>query len=158
MCVLINPSVRATVIAGLLHPYDFTDRIKDDEQEEPSIWEFPDTSILFRRYLDGGRMLNVYDWFASFQQELELQKKNLRSQVAAEARSMPSSPKKRGRTGKAKAAEEKVDSEADLERWHLELQARFMRAMQDLDYLGFLKHTGRKADHVQRTSFDMHDN
>ncbi|KAG6907800.1 hypothetical protein DXG01_007339 [Tephrocybe rancida] len=151
---LINPSVRATVVAGLLHPHDFgnSSHMKDDEQEEPSLWELPDTSILFHRYLDSGKMLNLYDWFTSFQQELETQRQNLKERAAAELKSLPASPKKRGGKGKAKA-----ESEEDIERWHLELQARFMRAMQDLDYLGFLKHTGRKADHVQRVSYDMHD-
>ncbi|KAG6902728.1 hypothetical protein C0995_012392 [Termitomyces sp. Mi166 len=152
---LINPSVRATVVAGLLHPHDFTDRKKDEARADPALWELPDTSILFHRYLDSGKMLNIYDWFMAFQQELETQRKNLKERASG-AKSRQSSPRKRGGKGKTKE-KENAESEEDLERWQLEVQARFVRALQDLDYLGFLKHTGRKADHVQRVVFDMHD-
>ncbi|KAG5338495.1 hypothetical protein C0989_007267 [Termitomyces sp. Mn162] len=154
---LINPSVRATVVAGLLHPYDFAEpsRKKDEEQTDPALWELPDTSILFHRYLDSGKMLNIYDWFTAFQQELETQRKNLEERALA-VRSGQSSPRKRGGKGKIKE-KEKPESEEEVDRWQLEIQARFVRALQDLDYLGFLKHTGRKADHVQRVVFDMHD-
>ncbi|KAG6830996.1 hypothetical protein H0H92_013468 [Tricholoma furcatifolium] len=147
---LINPSMRATVVAGLLYPRDFaaSSDDKDKEQGDPPLWELPDTSILFHRYLDSGKMINIYDWFTSFQLELETQKEELGKQVQAKSR--PSSPKKRGGKGKAKVVEKDTETEDDVERWQLELQARFMRAMQELDYLGFLKHTGRKADHVQR--------
>lgn len=34
------------------------------------------------------------------------------------------------------------------------VQARFMRALHELDYMGFVKHGGRKAEHVARTVFD----
>lgn len=38
-----------------------------------------------------------------------------------------------------------------------EFQARFMRAIHELEFVGFLKHTGRKADHVLKTVFDVID-
>lgn len=38
-----------------------------------------------------------------------------------------------------------------------ELQARFMRSLHELEFAGFLKHTGRKADHVSKTVFDAID-
>ena len=39
-----------------------------------------------------------------------------------------------------------------LERWKVEVFARFIRALHELDYLGFIKHTKRngKADHMLR--------
>ncbi|KAH9077755.1 origin recognition complex subunit 3 N-terminus-domain-containing protein [Lactarius deliciosus] len=44
---------------------------------------------------------------------------------------------------------------ADEEEWKMHVQARFMRALHTLDLIGLIKHTGRKADHVMRTVFDM---
>ncbi|KAF8062222.1 origin recognition complex subunit 3 N-terminus-domain-containing protein [Lyophyllum atratum] len=155
---LINPSARASVIAGLLQPHDFAERgdEEDDKRTNFPLWELPDTSILFRRYLDSGKLINLYDWFESFQVEVETQRKNLKKRAAV-TKSRPNSPTKRGRKDKAKAAEKEVEVEEHTDKWKLEVQARFMRALQELDYLGFIKHTGRKADHVQRVAFDMHD-
>ncbi|GLB39805.1 putative origin recognition complex (ORC) subunit 3 N-terminus [Lyophyllum shimeji] len=154
---LINPSVRASIVAGLLEPHKFAEASDEEDNERTSLalWELPDTSILFRRYLDSGKMINLYDWFESFQLELETQRKALKQRLVQRT-SGSHSPTKRGRKGKAKAAEE-ADEEDDLDKWKLEVQARFMRAMQELDYLGFIKHTGRKADHVQRVVYDIHD-
>jgi len=63
--------------------------------------------------------------------------------------------------GKQKVDEEEEEEEdgesEDEDKWKREVQARFMRALQELDYLGFIKHTGRKADHVIRTVFDIPD-
>jgi origin recognition complex subunit 3 len=47
--------------------------------------------------------------------------------------------------------------EEEGEEWKLEVQARFIRALHELDYLGFVKHTGRKRDHVLRTVFEVGD-
>jgi origin recognition complex subunit 3 len=33
------------------------------------------------------------------------------------------------------------------------VQARFARAISELQFLGFIKHTGRKADHVARLTW-----
>jgi len=104
-------------------------------------------------------MINVYDWFDSFSVVVESQRKNLRAQkrtVEDEARRI--SPRK----GKQKQVEVEVtDEEQEDEdgegKWKMEVQARFMRALHELDYLGFLKHTGRKTDHVLRTVFDIPD-
>ena len=48
------------------------------------------------------------------------------------------------------------DEEAE-EEWKVEVQARFIRALHELDYMGFIKHTGRKVDHVARTVYDIPD-
>lgn len=158
--------MRASIVSGLLHPLDYaTANSTPDlrkENEPPELWELPDTSILFRRYLDSGKMINVYDWFESFVVVLENQreharkrKKNTKSKPRAGA-----SPRK----GKQRQLQEVDEQEGeddeddeDGEKWKLEIQARFMRALHELDYLGFIKHTGRKADHVLRTVFDIVD-
>ncbi|KAG6820628.1 hypothetical protein H0H93_014231 [Arthromyces matolae] len=150
---LINPSIRGTIVTGLLHPHDFVGT--QASSDGPSIWELPDTSILFHRYLDSGKLLNVYDWFTAFKQDLETQRENLlETRRLAKSKSNTKSPRKRG---KGKTKEINVESEESLEQWEMQVQARFIRALQELDYLGFLKHTGRKVDHVQRVVFDMRD-
>lgn len=135
-------------MAGLLRPFEFTD---PPTKQSPDLWELPDTSILFRRYLDSGKMINVYDWFESFALVLEEQKR----------RAETSGKRRRGgdRKGKGKQREdvEQDVSEDDEEERKLEVQARFIRALHELDHLGFIKHTGRKADHVVRTVFDIPD-
>ena len=99
-------------------------------------------------------MINVYDWFESFKTVLETQVKKVKS-----GRGTPKK-KKKGK-GKQRAVEsepgEGEGEEEEEEKWKLEVQARFMRAMHELDYLGFVKHTGRKADHVLRLVFDVND-
>ena len=45
----------------------------EDEGEDKSLIHMPDMSILFQRYLESGRMINVYDWFESFAVVLEAQ-------------------------------------------------------------------------------------
>lgn len=48
-------------------------------------------------------------------------------------------------------------TEEEEEKWNTEVHARFMRALHELDYIGFIKHTGRKADHVLRVVFEIDD-
>ncbi|KAF9467688.1 origin recognition complex subunit 3 N-terminus-domain-containing protein [Collybia nuda] len=154
---LMNPSVRASMLAGLLRPYDFVDS-DDSEGVTHSLSELPDTSILFRRYLDSGKMINVYDWFESFQLELETQRKHLRKKLAPEAIKVErGSPKKGKGKREVTSGGDPLEDDDGEEKWRVEVQARFMRALQELDYLGFIKHTGRKADHVQRIVYDIHD-
>ncbi|TEB32692.1 hypothetical protein FA13DRAFT_1686816 [Coprinellus micaceus] len=188
---LVNPSIRASILAGLLRPLEFTsipiqpkNVIKDTN--EGSLWRLPDTSILFRRYLDSGRMVNVYDWFESFQAVLETQKEELKKQSArgrkrkASAKGKEKGTKKRAsvsskkQSGKGKgkqrqldddeAGEDEMDADGEEgegedaeEKWKLEVQARFMRALHELDYLAFIKHTKRRADHVVRTVFEVNE-
>jgi origin recognition complex subunit 3 len=140
-------------MAGLLRPHEFTESLGNHgvpDLATKSIWELPDTSILFKRYLDSGKMINVYDWFESFKIVLDAQRLHLQ-ELADDA----ISPRKRG-SGKAKKPQPKT-TEKDEEEWTVEVQARFVRAMHELDYLGFIKHTGRKADHLMRTVFEIDD-
>ncbi|OJT03272.1 Origin recognition complex subunit 3 [Trametes pubescens] len=196
---LVNPAPRPTVVAALLHPHDFarahadfvrasTDAdppaaVDNDRAREPELWEMPDTSIAFRRYVEAGRMVNVYDWFESFAVVLETQRRKLRKRAQLAAQGTPrsqrngsrrsrSTPKRRaGRVDtdmdvdgddtqngdESDDAEEEEMDEEEEEKWKIEVQARFMRALHELDYMGFVKHTGRKPDHVVRTIYDVPD-
>ncbi|KAN0125281.1 Origin recognition complex (ORC) subunit 3 N-terminus domain containing protein [Lactarius tabidus] len=128
---MLNPAPRASIVSALLQPQSFLPSSHDDSTPQRlPLWKLPDTSILFRRYLEAGRMINVYDWYDSFSQVIESQRSHL-SQDGGES------------------------SGADEEEWKMHVQARFMRALHTLDLIGLIKHTGRKADHVVRTVFDM---
>lgn len=101
-------------------------------------------------------MINVYDWFDSFSQALDSKEEGEREVL---------SPKKRLGKGKGKAVVETTPGDdqdeecgqGDQNTWQREVQARFIRSIHELDFLGFLKHTGRKADHVMKTVFDIPD-
>ncbi|KAG1886783.1 origin recognition complex subunit 3 N-terminus-domain-containing protein [Suillus subluteus] len=125
-------------------------RSGDDEDDD-----LPDISILFKGYLESAKMINVYDWFESFVVFLEARKRRVgKSRIPDGASGTSRTPSRK--KGKQKQVEiEVVDEGAgEDEEWLMEVQARFIRALQELDYLGFVKHTGRKADHVMRTVFD----
>ncbi|KAI0718567.1 hypothetical protein C8T65DRAFT_570595 [Cerioporus squamosus] len=157
---LINPAPRPTIVAALLHPEDFvrahanlagTSITEEDLAQDPELWELPDTSIAFRRYVDAGRMVNVFDWFESFAVVLEDQRKQLKRRAAAAEPPTPAH-----NDDDEESSDESMDEEEE-EQWKNEVQARFIRALHELDYMGFVKHTGRKPDHVIRTIYDVPD-
>ena len=111
-------------------------------------------------------MINVYDWFESFQTILETQRMELRTRSKNDKRRQtrtrtPSSRKRDSDNMKQQQqpAAAAAETEEALERWRVEVNARFIRALHELDYLGFIKHIKRKgkADHVLRTLFDVAD-
>ncbi len=154
---IINPSIRASLVAGLLQPQAFA-KTSDSHVPSPIIpplRDLPDISILFKRYLDSSKMINVYDWFESFKTVLEDQRQLYKDLPLPTAQTQ-SSPRKRGK-GKQKASPQIDASEEDDAKWDIHVQARFIKALHELDYLGLIKHTGRKADHLVRTLFDIDD-
>lgn len=101
-------------------------------------------------------MINVFDWFESFTVVLEAQKQRARKEELAAREALMRTPSRR--KGKQRQVEDQGDpeeSEEQLEKWRMETQARFIRSLHELDYIGLVKHTGRKADHVMRTVFDV---
>ena len=87
-------------------------------------------------------MINVYDWYESFSQVIESQRSHL----------APATADDDGHGGGESNGH--VDEEDD-EEWKMHVQARFMRALHTLDFVGLVKHTGRKAEHVLRTAYDV---
>lgn len=149
------------MLSGLLDPYTFVETNEVYVRPRRALWEMPDTAILFRRYVEAGRMINVYDWYEAFAMALETQRRRLRVLKAAnDAERAAQKDKTNNGKGKGKApvveAEDEDDDDAE-EKWKMHVQARFIRALHELDYLGFVKHTGRKADHIVRTVYDGAD-
>ncbi len=84
--------------------------------------QVPDTAIAYQILSEGGRLVNLYDWYNSFSAMRS-------SQIAAGDK----------------------DDDGDEETL---VQARFARAVAELEFFGLLKHTKRKTDHVQRLVFE----
>lgn len=121
------------MVAGLLRPYEYSNEFsagagpssettsgsgdRKGKGKSRALWELPDTSILFRRYLDSGRMINVFDWFESFKGVLEAQRKSGLVQGRAAGGNdgddddgeveMPQSPRKKGKKEKEKKSKGK---------------------------------------------------
>ena len=111
--------------------------------------------------MDSGRMINVYDWYEAFALAIENQRTRVLALEKLRAVEKAKVKKAKGK-GKAKAVEEveaekEEEKEDDEEMWKMHVQARFIRALHELDFMGFVKHTGRKADHVVRTVYDGAD-
>lgn len=145
--------MRASIFSGLLHPQDYGAMTNHDgDVDDETLWHLPDTSILFQRYLESGKMINVFDWFETFTVVVEAQQHRVRDESAREARTPT---RRKGKQAHPEEDESHPESEEQLGKWRLEVQARFMRSLHELDYIGLIKHTGRKADHVMRAVFDV---
>ncbi|XP_078379446.1 origin recognition complex subunit 3-like isoform X2 [Oculina patagonica] len=85
----------------------------------------PDICIAYKLHLECGRLINLYDWLQAFTAVLE----------PPEAHQSPKgSPKKKQKTSEL-------------------LHARFIQAVSELQFLGFIKSTRQKTDHVQRLTW-----
>jgi len=123
----------------------------------PAVWELPDTGILFRGYLEAGRVINVFDWYQSFAAVLETQRQKGLG-ISDQKRVGDSTSDGAAHEGKQSDDGEIMredGEEVEDEKWGMEVQARFIRGVHELDFMGFLKNTGRKPDHVTRTVFDV---
>jgi len=89
-------------------------------------------------------MINVYDWYESFSQVIESQRSHL-AQPSADG----------GQNDNHSHGEGEGEGEEDEEGWKMHVQSRFIRALHTLDFVGLVKHTGRKAEHVMRTVYDV---
>jgi len=85
----------------------------------------PDICIAYKLHLECGRLINLYDWLQAFKAVLEPQ---------TAQQSAKGSPKKK----------QKTDDQ---------LHARFIQAVSELQFLGFIKSTRQKTDHVQRLTW-----
>ncbi|KAI8977503.1 hypothetical protein BDF20DRAFT_875241 [Mycotypha africana] len=77
-----------------------------------------DTCILYKLYLECGRMINLYDWFIAFGCIIEREQRPIKQKLEEN-----------------------------------EVQARFIRSVAELQFLGFIKPTQRKTDHVIRLTW-----
>ena len=107
--------------------------------DSENLSDLPDTAVLFRRYLDSGRVINAYDWFESFAQAMSSEREGLGLENGA---------------GMDLDEQGGGDESETGNEWRRQIQARFLRGVHELDWNGLLRSTGRKRDHVARTLFD----
>ncbi|KAI8876028.1 hypothetical protein K501DRAFT_262859 [Backusella circina FSU 941] len=109
---------RASIQTALTQPRHYINcECCDNVDSEHLLPTEQDTCILYKLYLECGRMINLYDWFVAFGCILE--------------RDVPKN--------------EKLEEN--------EVQARFIRSVAELQFLGFIKPTQRKTDHVARLTW-----
>ncbi|GAB6032842.1 Origin recognition complex subunit 3 [Chamberlinius hualienensis] len=80
---------------------------------------YPDISIAYKLLLEGGRLVNLYDWLQSFVAAIDLKNSD---KLNAKVRSKKTK----------------------------DLIARFAQSVGELQYLGMIKKTARKTDHIAR--------
>lgn len=86
----------------------------------------PDITVAYQILAEGGRLVSLYDWYNNF------------ASITTASRAV------RDDEGKVRI----ININAT------ELQARFARACSELEFLGVMKYTNRKADHVARLLFE----
>ncbi|KAG0255880.1 Origin recognition complex subunit 3, partial [Mortierella polycephala] len=115
-----------------------------------------DTCILFKLYVECGRMINMYDWFTAFgmilERGLDVNRGRDDDGQYDDDNGKDGSPKrKRAKKKSIKAAAVDVDKKQGLDQ--KEVQARFISGVAELQFMGFIKPTNRKTDHVMRLTW-----
>ncbi|KAF9966160.1 Origin recognition complex subunit 3 [Mortierella alpina] len=110
-----------------------------------------DTCILYKLYVECGRLINMYDWFTAFGMILERGLKKDQDNNGDKV----NGTKSRGPKGKPKATAAKRASTEEKESGldQKEIQARFISGVAELQFMGFIKPTNRKTDHVMRLTW-----
>lgn len=96
----------------------------------------PDIAIAYQLHLECGKLINLHDWLQAFASVVEL---------------VP--PKAEDESGEAADNSSKTPKTAAAREPSLLTQARFARAVAELQFLGFVKPSTRKADHVARLTW-----
>ncbi|KAF2361440.1 hypothetical protein FHG87_007809 [Trinorchestia longiramus] len=110
----------------------------------------PDISIVYRLHLECGRLINLYDWLQAFCACVE--KRHDRSigggsNAGENTHHDNSDDNQKHESPKNKLKERSRDEP------NPELQARFVQAVSELQFLGFIKTSKRKTDHVARLTW-----
>lgn len=125
----LQAAPRVAVQTALTNPYVYlqNDACKVDPGTVTDA--LPDICIVYKLHLEYGRLINLYDWLQAF--------------VTVVTGGEEEKKKTKGKKAAAKD-EKEVDPQ---------LHARFIRAVSELQFLGFIKPTKQKTDHVQRLTW-----
>ncbi|KAI5479599.1 origin recognition complex subunit 3 [Pseudohyphozyma bogoriensis] len=133
------------------------DDVEVNEEQAP-----PDVAVAYRLYRETGKSINLGDWWTSFEQtapdepDAEEEEEEGKRTDGANGRAQR---RKRAREedeeeDEDEEGDEDEESEAEAEEDATRRkQARFLRAVGDLAYVGFLQPTSRKAEHVVKSVF-----
>ncbi|KAG8948903.1 hypothetical protein FRC04_009242 [Tulasnella sp. 424] len=150
---LLNPSIRSSIISALVAPHAYlqcTCCKPTSTSESQATATYPDISIAFSRYLNSGKLVNVYDWYETFAVGLEGEQELVQGRGQANGRTV------KGGGGK-KQTVDVHDNDEEEEAATKKMEARFLRCFHEFDHLGLLRHSGRKVDHVMRTVYEIPD-
>ncbi|KAF8309961.1 origin recognition complex subunit 3 N-terminus-domain-containing protein [Cantharellus anzutake] len=167
----LNPSIQQSLVRTLAP----TNASNDLFEVTPAVISLanlayrdqPDTSVIFRRYLESGKMVNIYDWFESYVQAMEGEPRPKEGKDDVHTNdglgdSAMHEATHRSVAGLDESASRKEGTDnvtptdalsQGSPQWKRELQARFLHSLHELDLLGLVKATGRKRDHLARTLF-----
>ena len=150
--LLMNPSPRHAIINGLRYPQKLLSEIYEDvDNDEPLPHHLsPDISLAFKSYIEGGRIMNVSDWFEAFKVMIDIETKEIKdTDKKKRSQKSPETHKK-----KQKKNTNNNDDVHDDDEREKRIQARFTQAINELDSLGFLKKaSSRNKNIVARTVY-----
>ena len=156
-CHIIHDNKPPNWIVGIdtFAPEDFGLTVDNEDQ-------MPDISIVYSLMEERGKDINLYDWFQSF---VTIVDENIDDKTYLDLTdgnsSGTSGKKKKKRIGTRKKSQDaaellkKLTDDLDKSVKNVDLQARFVTAVSDLQYLGCIRPHHKKADHVTRLIFGM---
>lgn len=122
-------SPRSSLQAALSSPAYYLPDCSSGSEQASLTDNMPDVCIVYQLHLECGRLINLFDWLQAF--------------IAVVQPDGLSTEQEQGVPDKKRSKEE-VDPV---------LHARFIQAVSELQFLGFIKPTLRKTDHVQRLTW-----
>ncbi|WBW74565.1 origin recognition complex subunit Orc3 [Schizosaccharomyces osmophilus] len=130
-------------------------------KESPNRSWLPDLSILYKLYSESGAFLNLYDWYMAFSENLQVSSTEEQSQSQSQSqrpskkRKLPEEPKgeDEGEMESETDSEKDIDMDEKASTENVELQSRFLFGLEELRFLGLIKPTTRKTDHVMKTIY-----
>jgi origin recognition complex subunit 3 len=150
----LRPQPRACVQSALSNPnFYLNGQSSMTDGIDPSN---PDTTLAYKLYLECGRLINLYDWFSAFKAILECEGNYTDEAVTQfKAENGDGDDTNASNKDKEKVNEEEKQSEGEVEDLlrNKFAQARFIRAVSELQFLGFVKPTQKKTDHVMRLTW-----
>ncbi|KAK6987281.1 origin recognition complex subunit 3 [Biomphalaria glabrata] len=119
----IRPSPRCAIQTALTEPGKLLSCPCCQCGSDSILSSMPDLCIVYKLHLECGTLVNLYDWLQAFV-------------MIISSNDGPENPKKSKSKGPT-----------------VEQRARFIRAVSELQFLGFIKGTQRKTDHVTRLTW-----
>ena len=128
--------------------------LSDDDAQH--VQGMPDISIVYHLMEERGKDINLYDWFQSFVMVVDTNTKSHVS-LTTSSKNAKKKKKKRGKNHENESTDALEQFSDNLQKSinDLDLQARFVAAVSDLQYLGCIRPHHRKSDHVTRLVFGM---
>jgi hypothetical protein len=159
---------RKLALQALSNPHHYMANLERDVTANHIYKEMPDISIVYSLMEERGKDINLYDWFQSFVTIVDdgIKDKDyvdLMDQASSSSSSSSNRRRKKQKNGigtrkkRQDAAMILKQMKEDLEKsiTNVDLQARFVTAVSDLQYLGCIRPHHSKADHVTRLIFGM---